>query len=165
VTAQRLSDQTREAVLEALRRVRVARWVARDFGISDAMAYRLAKRHGIELISNSVHMRKRRNTPEFLARQVPAQRAAASAWLKEKHRDLEFARKVVRTARRNMKRLNQEPPYHNRTWQGRRQHNHRIVAADCSCPGSIDRRPIEASGVRRHSGSNRHLASKGGKSL
>jgi hypothetical protein len=94
-----LPPEKRKAVLAALQMRRVAQWVARDFEIATSTVTRLAQRHGVALVSQSEHLKSRRNTPEFIARQAPAQHKAASAWLKANHEQVISARKLASAAR------------------------------------------------------------------
>lgn len=97
--AKPLPEAKRQAVLAALRMRRVAQWVARDFAIATSTVTRLARRHGIALVSQSEHMKSRRHTPEFTARWAPAQRKAASAWLRAHHEQVVAGRKRAAVAR------------------------------------------------------------------
>jgi hypothetical protein len=95
-----LDPLTRQRLIEALRKHRVARYAARDIGVSTPCAWRTAKHEGITLISLAEHQRKRLADPEFRKKQQPAAQRAASAWLKEKHKDPVFHAKAVAAARR-----------------------------------------------------------------
>jgi hypothetical protein len=100
------------AVLEALRTYRNARRVAELTGIGQATAWRIAKQHGIALISLAEHMRARRTDPAFNARQLAAVRSdAATRRMKAQQADPKFHKKSIEAARLNMKRLNSDPAF------------------------------------------------------
>jgi len=98
-------------VLEALRTHRNARHAAKLVGVDPATASRIAKKHGITLISLAEHMKARRADPAFIAKQVPAVRAGAGRWLKAQHAKPSFHKKSIEAARRNLTRLNRDPAF------------------------------------------------------
>jgi hypothetical protein len=98
-------------VLEALRTHRNARRAAKVAGVGQATAWRVAKKHGIELISLSEHFKARRLDPSFVAKQVPAAREAARRTLKAQHTRRDFRKKSIEAARLNMRRLNSDPTF------------------------------------------------------
>ncbi len=99
------------AVVAALRKHRVAKYAAVECGVNPVTAWRIAKKENIDLLSLSEHQKKRLADPEYRARQIPAARKAASAWLKKMHAKPAFRRKVVEGARKNLKRLNRDPKF------------------------------------------------------
>src|ERR1700674_3464855 len=99
------------ALLEALRTHRNARRAAELVGVNQTTAWRVAKKHGIILISRSEHMRARRFDPAFIAKQVPAVRDGAGRWLKSQHAKPSFHKKSIEAARRNLTRLNLDPAF------------------------------------------------------
>lgn len=94
-----LTTIEKAAIVKALRLKPVAQWVAHDFGLASSTVTRLAHLNGVELISQSEHMKARRMTPEFVAVQRPAQRKAASAWLKERWQDPCYGKLLVKARR------------------------------------------------------------------
>jgi hypothetical protein len=98
-------------VLEALRTHRNARRAAKLVGVDQSTAWRIAKKHGIALISRAEHMKARRADPAFIAKQAPAARKGASRWLKAQHAKPKFHKKSIEAARRNLKRLNRDPAF------------------------------------------------------
>jgi hypothetical protein len=98
-------------VLEALRTHRNARLAAKLVGVNQATAWRIAKKHGITLISRAEHMKARRVDPAFVAKQAPAAREAASNWLTAQHAKPKFHKKSIEAARRNLRRLNRDPAF------------------------------------------------------
>jgi fibronectin-binding autotransporter adhesin len=98
-------------LLEALRTHRNARRAAKLAGVNQTTAWRIAKKHGIALISLSEHLKARRFDPEFVARQAPAAREGASRWLKAQHAKAKFHKKSIEGARRNLTRLNSDPAF------------------------------------------------------
>jgi hypothetical protein len=99
------------ALLEALRTHRNARRAAELVGVNQTTAWRVAKKHGIALISLSEHMKTRRFDPAFIAKQVPAVRDGAGRWLKSQHAKPKFHKKSIEAARRNLTRLNRDPAF------------------------------------------------------
>lgn len=99
------------AVVTALRELRIARHAAILCGVNPVTAWRIAKREKIELVSLADHHRKRLADPEFRARQIPAARKAASAWLTKMHAKPAFHRESVEAARKNLKHLNRDPAF------------------------------------------------------
>jgi hypothetical protein len=99
------------AVLEALRTHRNARRAAELVGVNPTTAWRIAKKHGIALISLAEHMKTRRADPAFIAKQAPAARKGASRWLKAQHAKPRFHKKATEAARRNLTRLNLDPAF------------------------------------------------------
>ncbi len=99
------------AVLKALRTHRNARCAAKLTGVNPATAWRLAKKHGIALISRAEHMKARRADPAFIAKQAPAAREGARGWLKAQHAKPKFHKKAVEAARRNLTQLNRDPAF------------------------------------------------------
>ncbi|MGO9174290.1 MAG: beta strand repeat-containing protein [Rhodomicrobium sp.] len=106
-----LPAQTLEALLEALRLHRNARRAAAIVGVNPVTAWRIAKRHGIALISLSEHMKERRADPEFAVKQAKAASKAASRWLKAQHAKPGFHKKAIEAARRTLTRLNRDPAF------------------------------------------------------
>ena len=106
-----LPTDTLAAVLEALRTHRNARRAAGLVGINPATAWRIAKKHGITLISRAEHMKARRTDPAFIAKQAPAARKGASSWLKAQHAKPKFHKKAAEAAQRNLTRLNRDPAF------------------------------------------------------
>ena len=98
-------------VLEALRTHRNTRRAAKLTGVCQATAWRIARMHGIELISLSEHLKARRLDPAFVAKQVPAAREAARRCLKAQQAKPAFRKKSIEAARRNMNRLNGDPAF------------------------------------------------------
>lgn len=72
-------------LLDALHTHRNARRAAEIVGLHPGTAWRIARRHKIELISLSEHMKKRRVEPEFMAKQAPAASKAATRRLKKEY--------------------------------------------------------------------------------
>jgi hypothetical protein len=99
------------AVLEALRTHRNARRAAKLVGVSQATAWRIAKKHGIALISLAEHMKARRSDPDFNAKQASAVREVARRWLKAQQAKPSFHKKSIEAARLNMMRLNSDPAF------------------------------------------------------
>src|ERR1700686_122777 len=106
-----LPTDTLAAVLEALRTYPNARRAARLAGVNPATAWRIAKKHGITLISRAEHMKARRTDPAFIAKQAPAARKGASRWLKAQHAKPKFHKKAAEAAQRNLTRLNRDPAF------------------------------------------------------
>ena len=106
-----LPTDTLATLLEALRTYRNARRAAGAVGVNQSTAWRVAKKHGIALISLAEHMKVRRADPVFRAKQVPAVREAASRWLKAAHAKPKFHKKSVEAARLNLTRLNCDPAF------------------------------------------------------
>lgn len=98
-------------VLEALRTHRNARRVAALTGVSQATVWRIAKKHGIALISRAEHLKARRFDPAFVAKQVAAVREGAGRWLRAQHAKPSFHKKSIEAARRNLTRLNLDPAF------------------------------------------------------
>jgi hypothetical protein len=107
-----LPPDTRAAVLKALRIHRNTRRAAKVAGVSQATAWRIAKEHGIALISPAEYMKARRTDPAFNAKQLAAVRSeAARRRMRAQQRDPEFHRKAIEGARRNIRRLNRDPAF------------------------------------------------------
>jgi hypothetical protein len=107
-----LPTDTLAAVLEALRIHRNTRQVAKLTGVGQTTAWRIAKKHGITLISLAEHMKARRRDPAFNAKQVSAVSGeAASRRMKAQQAKPEFHKKSIEAARRNMTRLNSDPAF------------------------------------------------------
>jgi hypothetical protein len=102
---------TYAVVVSALKKHRVAKFAADEAGVSGSCAWRIAKREHIQLVSLAEHQRKRLADPAFRAKQIPAARKAASAWLKKQHGDPLFHRKSAVAASKNLKRLNRDPAF------------------------------------------------------
>lgn len=99
-------------VLEALRTHRNTRRVAKLTGVGQTTVWRLAKKHGIALISRSEHFKARRREPEFIARHLRAVRGpAARHRMQAQQADPRFRKISIDAARRNMTRLNSDPAF------------------------------------------------------
>jgi CRISPR/Cas system-associated protein Csm6 len=90
-----ISPALYSALIEALKRLRVAKHAGDEVGVSGHYAWRVAKKEGIELVSLAEHQRKRLADPNFRAKQAPAARKGASLWLKAKHANPKFHKKSV----------------------------------------------------------------------
>jgi PIN domain nuclease of toxin-antitoxin system len=106
-----LSASTRDALLAALCRTRIAKEAAKEVGVHPVTAWRFAKKHRIKLIPLASHMKKRRSSASFRAKQIAPQRRAASAWLKAQHAKPQFHQKTVEAARRTLTALNRDPAF------------------------------------------------------
>jgi hypothetical protein len=111
-----LPTDTLAAVLEALRTHRNTLRAAKLTGVSQTTAWRIAKQHGITLISLAEHMKARRADPAFSAKHLAAVRSdAARCRMKAQQANPKFHKISVDAARLNMKRLNSDPAFRQAT--------------------------------------------------
>lgn len=96
----RLSAVHLARLLRELAATRNAAEAARRCGVHPATAWRVARRHGIELTSLAQHLRVRRREAKFLAVQKPAQRKAAKAKMVAAHADPVRHRQLMEPLRR-----------------------------------------------------------------
>lgn len=106
-----LPTDTLAKVLEALRTHRNSLLVAKLVGVGQTTVWRIAKQHGIALISLAEHMKTRRADPAFAAKQVLAVREPARRCLKALQAKPSFHKKSIEAARLNMTRLNSDPAF------------------------------------------------------
>src|SRR5450631_2535681 len=109
--ARTISPELYGALIAALEQHRIAKHAADQVAVSPSYAWRVAKKENITLISLAVHQRRRLADPTFRAKQVPAARQGASRWLKQKHTEPKFHKKVVAASRASLKRLNQDAAF------------------------------------------------------
>jgi hypothetical protein len=106
-----LSPDKLVEVLEALRVHRNALRAAKLTGVAQTTAWRIAKKHGISLISQAEHWKSRRFDPAFVAKHASAVRKTAGRWLKARLADPEFRKKAVEAGRRHAAQLHSDPAF------------------------------------------------------